>query len=276
MGAVTSRHEKFFSKQPRDIHICSKEEADDILARCEHIDNYRSACVACRLNGAARASQDYSSRHPTINSVVPFLSAVEKFPNWLKDYLPPIIYIIFLANSADGGMPHTRQPNVICLPQYFDITTPIGQTTFMHECIHIHQRTFPDLWDRIYDEVFHLEQYTDVLPDSLETRRRYNPDTFIKPYYMWEGRWVAVPIFSNVNSPVLSNIKIAYYNVKSGAWQSFIPPEMEAFFGELSVAQAEHPNELVAYWLASGPNRENALYQSLTHLIDNLSNDEYM
>ncbi len=277
MGQVTSRHENFFSKQPRDVHICTKEEAEDILARADHVDNYRSACATCRLNAAARAGQDYSPRTPTTN-VVPFLAAIEKFPQWLKDYLPPILYIIFLANSADGGMPHTRQPNIICLPQYFDIESAAGQETFMHECIHVHQRTYPDLWDRIYYDIFHLEPYRDTLPDSVANRRRYNPDTFREPFYMWKGRWVAIPIYMNPQSPSLSSIRIAYYNVKSGAWQSFMPPEMEAFFGtELSVAQAEHPNELVAYWLASpGQARVNPLYTELTSLIEALSSDEYL
>jgi hypothetical protein len=277
MGQVRSRHENFFSRQPRDVHICTKEEAEDILARAEHVDNYRSECATCRLNAAARTGQDYSPRPPTAD-VVPFLTAIEKFPQWLKDYLPPILYIVFLANSADTGMPHTRQPNIICLPQHFDITSSQGQATFMHECIHVHQRTFPDLWDRIYADVFHLEPYRGTLPDNLESRRRFNPDTFKTPYYMWKRRWVALPIFSNTSAPSLGSIKIAYYNVKSGAWQSFIPPEMENFFGELSVAQAEHPNELVAYWLATpnDNNQSNTLYNNLQTLIEQLSNDEYM
>lgn len=284
MGLVHSRHENFFSRQPRDVHICSQADAEQILAGTEYADNYRTACAACALNARARKDQDYSPREPTTN-VTPFLSAIERFPNWLKDYLPPILYIIFLSNSADGGMPHTRQPNVICLPQYFNVESPRGQATFMHECIHIHQRTYPELWNRIYFDIFHLEPYRGQLPDSLTERRRYNPDTFQTPYYMWKGRWVAIPIYKTPETPTLSSIKIAYYNVKSGAWQSFMPPEMETFFGAgLSVAQAEHPNELVAYWLAdSGPTATGAaatsadrLYQELLSLIDELSNDEYM
>jgi hypothetical protein len=275
MGGVTSRHENFFSQQPRDVHICSQEEAVDILAKSEHVDNYRSACAGCALNARARRDQDYSPRTSSAN-VVPYLAAIEQFPNWLKEYLPPVIYLIFLASSADGGMPHTRQPNVICLPQYFNIDSTQGRETFMHECIHVHQRTYPQLWDRIYFDIFHLEPYSGTLPDSLERRRRYNPDTFSAPYYMWKGRWVAVPIFSNQDRPSLSAIKIAYYNVKSGAWQSFMPPEMEAFFGAgLSIAQAEHPNELVAYWLASPPNSHTNLQRELIKHIEELSADEY-
>ncbi len=275
MGGVTSRHENFYSQQPRDVHICSREEAADILARAEHVDNYRSACATCALNARARRDHDYTPRQPTAN-ITPYLAAIEQFPNWLKDYLPPILYIIFLASSADGGMPHTRQPNVICLPQYFDIETPRGRETLMHECIHIHQRTYPQLWDRIYFDIFHLEPFNGALPNSLAQRRRYNPDTFQTPYYVWKGRWVAVPIFNNKDTPTLSDIKIAYYNVKSGAWQSFMPPEMEEFFGAgLSVAQAEHPNELVAYWLASPGQRPHNLQRELIAHIEELSNDEY-
>ena len=278
MGHASSRHENFFSTQPRDIHICTQGEGQDILARAEYADNYRTACKLCPKNHAARTGQDYTARSPTADSLQ-FLRAIQTFPNWLKDYLPPVLYIIFLANSADGGMPHTRQPNIICLPQYFEIDSEAGRKTFMHECIHVHQRTYPQLWDRIYYDVFEMEPYEGTFPDALVTRRRLNPDTLIQPHYMWKGRWVPIPIFSNTQTPVLGSIKIAYYNVKSGAWQSFIPPEMEEFFGQMSMAQAEHPNELAAYWLTDGVSADNrvsaVLANELEELIVNLSNDEY-
>ncbi len=274
MGHTQSRHENFFSTQPRDVHICSQEEGAEILARAEHSDKYRSACEASRLNRLARQGQDYSARAPTADAA-PFLRAIESFPKWLKNYLPPVLYIIFIANSADGGMPHTRQPNIICLPQYFDIEGEAGRKTFMHECIHIHQRTYPELWDRIYYEVFHMQPYKGDFPDKLAQRRRLNPDTLLQPHYMWRERWVAVPIFLSDQTPALGNIRIAYYNVKSGAWQSFIPPEMEMALPSLSIAQAEHPNELAAYWLTDG-HSNTTLLKELEELIENLSNDEYM
>lgn len=273
MGHSQSRAETFFSKQPRDVHVLGQEEATDILSRAELIDNYRGSCAACRANSAARAGQDYSARPPSADTV-PFLSAIESFPAWLRDYLPPILYIAFLANSADGGMPHTRPQNIVCLPQFFTIDGGAGRQTFMHECIHIHQRTYPEIWTRLYAEILHMEPYRGSLPDTIEARRRYNPDTSAEPLYMWRRTWVTVPTFSRPEQPQLGAVKILYYNVKSGAWQAFMPPAMAAELGELSIAQAEHPAELTAYLLseaATGVAAElkREFEQRLAELIEN-------
>jgi hypothetical protein len=249
MGQPFSREESFFSAQPRDIHVCSATEGSDLLARAELVDNYRAACAACPKNTQARRSQDYSARPPTADTV-PFYTAVEQFPKWLKAYLPPILYIIFMANSADGGMPHTRPQNIICLPQHMDVAG--SASTIMHECIHIHQRTFPDLWERLYAELLEMEPFRGDLPESVEARRRLNPDTIAEPLYMWRRTWVAVPVFTQPDMPQLGSVKIVYYNVRTGAWQAFMPPEMERELGKLSTAQAEHPAELAAYLLSDG------------------------
>ena len=279
MGHSQSKAESFFSKQPRDVHVLDQVAAADILSRAELVDNYRGSCAACRLNATARAGQDYSARPPSTDTV-PFLAAIESFPAWLRDYLPPILYIAFLANSADGGMPHTRPQNIVCLPQYFNPEGAAGRETFMHECVHIHQRTYPDIWDRIYRTVFHMEPYRGPLPDALETRRRYNPDTSAEPLYMWRSRWVAVPAFSRPEQPQLGAVKILYYNVKTGAWQAFMPPEMVAEFGDLSVAQAEHPAELAAYLLSGGAAASSqqaaAIRQELEQALIELLEDSYV
>lgn len=251
MGQPFSREESFFSKQPRDIHVCDPAIGADLLIRAEWVDRYRTSCAACRINAAARRDHDYTARPPTSDSV-PFYAAVERFPGWLRNYLPPILYVIYLANSADGGMPHTRPQNIVCLPLHMRVDDPAGHTTFMHECIHIHQRTYPNLWERLYREILELEPYKGPLPDSVEDRRRLNPDTLVEPLYVWRGQWVTVPVFTQPDAPQLGAVKILYYNVRTGAWQAFMPPEMAAEFGSLSTAQAEHPAELAAYLLSEG------------------------
>jgi hypothetical protein len=273
MGHAISKHETFFSSQPREIHILSAHEANELLLRADLIDNYRRQCSQCSVNNKARQGQDYSGRPASANAI-DFQRAINTFPDWLKNYLPPILYIAFLAPSADGGMPHTRPSNIICLPQFFDINDPNAIETFMHECIHIHQRTYTELWNRLYYEVFSMEPYNGTLPDTLETKRRLNPDTILEPLYMWKKRWASVPVYLRVDSPQLGQIRIAYYNVKSGAWQSFIPSEMEEF-SSLSVSQAEHPAELAAYWLSSSAGDGHPLKRVLQNRIEELSNDEY-
>ena len=277
MGHVSSKHERFFSSQPREIHIVSAHEANELLLRADLIDNYRHRCSQCLVNRKAREGQDYTGRSassPIQSQSIDFQRAINTFPDWLRNYLPPILYIAFLAPSADGGMPHTRPSNIICLPQYFNINDPGALETFMHECIHIHQRTFRDIWYRLYYEVFGMEPYTDRLPDALMTRQRLNPDTILEPFYMWKKRWVSVPIYLRTDTPQLGEIRIAYYNVKSGAWQSFIPPEMNDFT-DLSVSQAEHPAELTAYWLSSSAGDGHPLKIMLQNRLEELSNDEF-
>lgn len=273
MGHTMSRHEQFFSSQPREIHILSAHEANELLARADLIDNYRHRCSTCAVNRKAREGQDYTGRQPT-SQAIDFQRAINTFPDWLQNYLPPILYIAFLAPSADGGMPHTRPSNIICLPQYFNINDNGALETFMHECIHIHQRTFRGMWDRLYYEVFGMEPYNGSLPDTLELKRRLNPDTIECALYMWKKRWISVPIYLRPEQPQLGQIRIAYYNVKSGAWQSFIPTEMDEFTN-LSISQAEHPAELTAYWLSSSAGDGHPLKTILQNRLEELSNDEF-
>ncbi len=91
---------------------------------------------------------------------------------------------------------------------------------------------------------------------------------------MWKKRWVAVPVFLRIDAPQLGQIRIAYYNVKSGAWQSFIPAEMDEYSG-LSVSQAEHPAELTAYWLSSVAGDGHPLKALLINRLEELSADEF-
>ncbi len=273
MGHTTSKHERFFSAQPREIHILSAHEANEMLLRADLVDNYRHQCSQCSINKKAREGQDYTARQPSA-SAIDFQRAINTFPDWLRHYLPPILYIAFLAPSADGGMPHTRPSNIICLPQYFNINDPGAIETFMHECVHIHQRTYADMWNRVYYEVFGMEPYTGDLPSTLASKQRFNPDTILEPLYMWKKRWVAVPVYLRVDAPQLGQIRIAYYNVKSGAWQSFIPAEMDEYSG-LSVSQAEHPAELTAYWLSSAAGDGHPLKALLINRLEELSSDEF-
>jgi hypothetical protein len=65
-----------------------------------------------------------------------------------------------------------------------------------------------------------------------------------------------------------------YYNVKSGAWQAFMPPEMIDAFGTMSIAQAEHPAELTAYLLSGAAagvsaNLGKAFEERLLELLEN-------
>lgn len=234
---------------PREYYALSVAEAKEALNEAEAQDNYRWKCSSCAANSAARRQMDYSPRAPEADFQYKMMVAGEAMPAWLKRGMPLQLRAAMLANSADGGMPHTR-PGLVCFPQYFKLDGGSGQTTFTHECIHVHQREHAAAWNQLYADVWNMEPYLGHIPAELEGRRRYNPDTLWAGLYIWRRRWVPVPIYSRPDSPTLGAIKVAWYDVKSEEWQSFAPPEFEAEFGALTPSEQEHPNELAAYWLS--------------------------
>jgi hypothetical protein len=235
---------------PREYYALSVAEAREALEEAEAQDNYRWRCSSCAANVAARRLMDYSPRAPEADFQYKMMVAGEAMPNWLKGGMPVRLRAVTMANSADGGMPHTRPGGLVCFPQYFQLEGSVGQTTFTHECIHVHQRDHAAAWNRLYADVWGLEPYTGHIPEEFEKRRRFNPDTLWAGLYIWRQRWVPVPIYSRPDAPALGAIKVAWYNVESGEWQSFAPPEFEADFGQLTASEQEHPNELAAYWLS--------------------------
>ncbi len=236
---------------PREYYALSAAEAHEALEQAEARDNYRWKCASCAANAAARRQMDYSPRAPEAEFQYKMMVAGEAMPAWLKRGMPVRLRAVMLANSADGGMPHTRPGGIVCFPQYFQLDGAAGQTTFTHECIHVHQREHAAAWNRLYADVWGLEPYTGRIPEELEKRRRLNPDTVWAGLYMWRRRWVAVPVYTRPESPALGAIRVAWYDLERGEWQSYAPPEFVADFGELSASEQEHPNELAAYWLSA-------------------------
>ncbi len=235
---------------PREYYALSAAEAREALEAAEAQDNYRWKCTTCAANAAARRLMDYSPRAPEADFQYKMMVAGEAMPSWLKRGMPARLHVATLANSADGGMPHTR-PGLICFPQYFKLDGSMGQTTFTHECIHVHQREHAAAWNQLYADVWGLEPFSGEIPADLDGRRRFNPDTLWAGLYIWRRRWVPIPVYSRPDAPALGAIKVVWYNAESGEWQSYAPPEFEAEFGQLTASEQEHPHELAAYWLSS-------------------------
>jgi hypothetical protein len=241
---------------PREYYALSAAEARAALEEAEAQDNYRWRCASCAANTTARQSMDYSPRDPEADFQYNMMVAGEAMPTWLKRGMPLRLRAAMLANSADGGMPHTRPGGLICFPQYFKLSGANGQTTFTHECIHVHQREHTAAWNRLYADVWELEPYTGKIPRDLEAKRRLNPDTVWAGLYIWRKRWVPVPVYLRPEAPTLGAIRVAWFDTVDRMWQAWTPAEFEAEFGELSASEAEHPHELAAYWLstpAGGP-----------------------
>lgn len=76
--------------------------------------------------------------------------------------------------TADGGLPHTRPPNFICIPYNFP-TEDLAKTV-LHERVHVSQRLHPEAWERLFGEVWDMKPWHGSIPAEIESRRRLNPD----------------------------------------------------------------------------------------------------
>ena len=124
------------ASQPTSLHftlISNKQVADAVLREAERKDMYLEECHDDRSNGLARKQMTY-----TANSISP--QETEQFRAILHNILPQIpirlrmdlqeIRILSLMPTADGGMPHTRPPNVICFPNLSQVSS---LSTMIHD-----------------------------------------------------------------------------------------------------------------------------------------------
>ena len=156
------------------------------------------------------------------------------------------ISIIPLMFSADGGMPHTRPYNMICVPNLKHLES---LNTLIHELWHIHQRNFQSLWTTIFTALGWTE-WKGELPILLDENRRYNPDTIDTPLWIYRNKWVPVPIFKDIASPKIGEVEIWFYDTEQKYHVKTIPPSLSYEFPNLPSSAYEHPRELTAYLLA--------------------------
>ena len=219
------------------IHIADKAEAVLLLEQAEYIDQYITECGDDTANFLARKQSNYYAtipKDPVYYREI-FTGYLNRIPKQLRDVGD--ITIVSLMSSADGGMPHTRPPNIICYP---NIST--SYTTFLHELCHIHQRKFPVVWNTIFAAIG-WRPWNGLLPESLDNKRRYNPDTIDTPLWI-HGSWVPVPIFRDYTNPVLSEVDIWFYNVEGGHSKT-VPDDI--VIDMLPPSAYEHPREITAY-----------------------------
>ena len=148
--------------------------------------------------------------------------------------------------SADGGMPHTRPYDMICVPNLKQLQSI---STLKHELWHIHQRNFQPQWTAIFNKLGWTE-YKGSIPASFEDHRRLNPDTIDCPLWIYQNKWIPVPIFTDISNPVLSQVEIWFYHATEQYHVRRIPSSLAIEFPELPQSAYEHPRELTAYLLA--------------------------
>jgi len=233
------------------------------LNRAEIIDQYRSTVKQSVPNIIARHQYTYM---PTVHSVpipIPPADPTQPWPNG---------QVVWMNSSADGGLPHTRAPFFICLPE--SINTKTLATTLLHERIHVSQRLHPKAWIDLMQSAWSMTPWIDSsLPQEIQSRLRINPDLLGAPHFLWKNEWVPLGIFKSINKPVLSEIDIIWWNPTTRTVHRESPPGWDAYFGKNPAG--EHPYEIAAYLIASSVELSNIpAYQALKSRLGSLPRNE--
>lgn len=201
-----------------------------LLQEAEIIDTYHSSMNL--LNKAARSN--YAPWHDQTEAI-----QYERIcANHGKE-----VRCVIMNPSADGGMPHTRGKDIICIPAHWSPSSL--EETLRHELVHIDQKRNPAAWrQRLLEEGWQPD--VDI-PSSLKERCRLNPDTIGSRFAAWEGRWVALPLFVREDKPQLREIQVRWYDREEGRVYTNAPFSFLEKYGRVSQAAMEHPYELWAY-----------------------------
>ena len=217
----------------------------DILQLAEGLDSYRAKCGVSPINKAARQADEYELDSISVKAASFLKDASAGIP-----LVASICEIAILDSSADSGLPHTRPPNLICLPASMCRDQPASndfKITLLHEAIHVHQRLYPDIWKKGCTDAGWKEFPSEKIPETIRDRIRINPDTMATPYWSWDGQ-VPLPIFSQIISPKLPGANIEWYDIATGAIFHKPPASLlsKATPSEAAGAAVEHPYELYA------------------------------
>lgn len=229
--------------------ISNKLDAESLLKAAEAKDFYLEECHDNKSNALARRTLTYSPNTISLrdkNYANIYLEGIiSVLPKRLVSDLDQV-NVIQLMTSADGGMPHTRPDNIICYP---DISQLFSRSTLIHELWHLHQRKYNELWIDVF-KTLGWTIWKGKLPNHLETYRRYNPDTIDYPLFIYEDKWVPVPIFKDITKPIVSDVEIWFYNPEKEYHLKQVPNEIVSYFPDLPSSAYEHPREITAYMLA--------------------------
>ena len=185
-------------------------------------------------------------------------------------------WIYTVPNSCENGLPHTRNHNVIAIPNNLSfIEVP---RTIRHEKIHLNQRLYQNKWKEFYKTYWNYEIFVkphDKMPNELITMKRANPDTNDIPFARWNNKWWSVPVYKNNDDLEFKNCILKWWNEETNEIQLNPPKEWTDFFGSFGtsfydISQMEHPHEISATYLE---NKNSPIYQfNLYSIYDYLSN----
>ncbi len=242
-------------KKAIGIEVLSMEQAYEEMALNETTDRYLKDCTASPANAAAISKVHMKPCDPYTKAKAEQLtaSALQAVPERLRP--SNTIKIGFF----EHGLPHTRPPNTIWFPESAlnEVTTSEAtakfNNTFLHECIHLHQREHEAEWNKFYEASWGFKPYKVALPPKVEARRRINPDTMRAPLYIWRDEFIPVAVYSKPDDADLRQVGLIFVR-KDGSSSSVLPLGWAEFFGSRDPSVCEHPHEMAAYYLADGEN----------------------
>ena len=212
----------------------AQAQAQALLDKAEELDGYVAACRLSPPNAAARRLCEYFAWND--QSEADALNGL---------YAGAGIQFVTMSPSTEGGMPHTRPPNLICIPAYWPQERL--QETIRHELVHISQRRNPQEWHSRLGAAGWAPVPAAALPPMWVIRCRLNPDTFHSPFWAWQGRHVPLPIFEREDKPKLKEISVRWWDLDAERLSNQPPTSFTQTYGPVDASSAEHPYELVAY-----------------------------
>ncbi len=199
------------------------------LQEAETYDHFFTKIRDDPVNHLARQPLSYTAMNQTTQ---PFLLNTE---------------IVTMHPTAEAGLPHTRPPNLICMPLYYPDSRK--QTTLYHELIHIDQRRRKYKWNAFFEREGWRQASEEDIPERWLRRCRMNPDTIDERFWAWQGRHIPLPLYEREDKPDLRHCVIQWYDKVTGIRQTEPPRSFMERYGSMP-SQPEHPRELAAVELA--------------------------
>lgn len=199
------------------------------LQEAERYDNYFTRIQADPLNSKARESLFYAAMS---QETKPYLLGTE---------------IVTMHPTAEAGLPHTRPPNLICIPIYYPEERL--KETLPHELIHIDQRRRRIKWDSYFEQEGWTPLAESEIPARWLQRCRMNPDTIDERFWAFKGRYVPLPLYEREDKPDLRQVVIQWWDRDTGIRQTEAPRLFQERYGFMP-SQPEHPRELTAVELS--------------------------
>ncbi len=200
------------------------------LEKANRLDGFRDTLFLDEVNLRARTNCDYVPMDgPDLNLEVPGLR---------QD-----TFICWMSPSAEAGMPHTRAPNVICMPLYWRAGS-ISETV-KHELVHLDQRARPERWVKWCVENGWTLVDENEIPERWLRQCRLNPDTMAYRFWAYKERWVPLPMYERIDRPNLREIRIKWWDMKTGTLLLEAPSEVKESID--GILNPEHPFEIAAY-----------------------------